>query len=285
MIRFGVHLKNPTARLIYEFLISSCSKFSNPTFARGLNHALESIVILWVSASDVKRLSDRDCTPVKGIRSHFMFCVTPTGKIGQRRLSCYCQFCQDEDWSNEVTAVKAEGCINLSTVGPWELFKMQSTDKTSYSERMKVRKARGTFWCWKASEDLKNTGVEPNPAKLHPDETFIALDESNDSQGHTFWIVRVTEPIETTDEYFEGVDGKKFRKGDKHLCVQLLTHTPPSSTNVFTMSDRIVYVHVRSVFLSGVKPTRHVGDQTIVLDTPVVNNIHDSLLEFMYGKD
>ena len=142
-----------------------------------------------------------------------------------------------------------------------------------------------TFWCWKASEDLKNTGVEPNPAKLHPDETFFALEASNDSQGHAFWIARVTEPIATTDESFEGVDGAKFRKGDKHLCVQLLTRTPPSSTNVFTMSDQIVFVHVRSVFLSGVTPTRHVGDQTIVLNTSVVNRIHDSLLEFMHGND
>ena len=80
------------------------------------------------------------------------------------------------------------------------------------------------------------------------------------------------------------MDGAKFRKGDLHLCVQLLTHTPPNSTNVFTMSDQIVCVHVRSVFLSGVTPTRHVGDQTIVLDTSVVNRVHDSLLEFMYGN-
>ena len=51
----GVHLKNPDARSIYEFLVSSKSKFSRHGFARGLNHSLSSIVIMWVDKHDVKR--------------------------------------------------------------------------------------------------------------------------------------------------------------------------------------------------------------------------------------
>ena len=44
----------------------------------------------------------------------------------------------------------------------------------------------------------------------------------------------------------------KFRKGDKHLCVQLLTRTSPSSMDVCTILDQIVYIHLRSVFLNDV---------------------------------
>ena len=55
MIRTGVHLKNPDARSIFEFLVSPLSKFSRPTFARGLNNALDSIEIMWVDQTAVDR--------------------------------------------------------------------------------------------------------------------------------------------------------------------------------------------------------------------------------------
>ena len=77
-------------------------------------------------------------TSLDGIRSHFMFCVTPTGKIAMRWLSCYNKCCVDEDWHNEKTAMDATGCINRDVCGRWKVFDMVTTDQHSYTSRMSI---------------------------------------------------------------------------------------------------------------------------------------------------
>ena len=124
---------------------------------------------------------------------------------------------------------------------------------------------------------------EVDLSKLDPDETFVALQSNGDSHGFCFWIARITEPLTTAEESFIGVDGARFRKGDKHVCVQLLTRMPLDNPNVFTISEQVVYVHVHSLFHIGVKRSGSVGDQTILLDNDVLKTIHDALIVFMYG--
>ena len=55
-----------------------------------------------------------------------------------------------------------------------------------------------------------------------------------------------------------------------------------NNSNVFTISEQIVYVHVHSLFHIGVKRTGSVGDQTILIDDDVLKTIHDALITFMF---
>ena len=60
---------------------------------------------------------------------------------------------------------------------------------------------------------------EVDLTKLTPEETFVVIQSNGDSHGFCFWLAHITEPLTTTEEGFRGVDGSRFRKGDKHVCV------------------------------------------------------------------
>ena len=93
IIRFGRWLKNPSAKDIYEFLVSPMSKFTRSGWASSVNSILDEIKIHWVSTDNVRRPVNFECTSVDGVRSNFCFAVTMTGKLAMRWLSCYCSFC------------------------------------------------------------------------------------------------------------------------------------------------------------------------------------------------
>jgi len=178
---------------IYEFLISPLSKFSRPCWSSKLNNTLEAIVFHWVESVEVRRPQQFECTAVEGVRSHFMFCVTSSGKIGRRWLSCYCKFCQSETWDNDEVGKRALGCSNLSTVGQWKLFSVRATDPRSYQENQKRCRERGNAWCIKASANILGLQIDTN--SLPSTTTLIAFRSMNDSCGFSFWLGRLTESI------------------------------------------------------------------------------------------
>ena len=230
------------------------------------------------------RLDNFECTPLNGIRSHFMFCTTPTGKIAMRWVSCYCPFCVSEDWKDELTAMKAEGCVNRKVVGPWKVFNMKSTDTRSYQKRIKHYRQRGTDWCIRASSSFVRMSVSSSLDRtiLTRDTKLIALRSDDDEHGFSFWIGRLTEGLKRANKGFRGVDGSRFRKGDSHVCVQYLDRTPPESPHIFTLTESEVYVHVGSVFYCDIDITERMeeGGTTVVLTDHDItcNHIHEQLL-------
>ena len=50
---------------------------------------------------------------------------------------------QNETWVDEVKAARAEGCVNLESVGRWKIINMKTTDPTSYAVNLKRFRDRG----------------------------------------------------------------------------------------------------------------------------------------------
>ena len=90
-------------------------------------------------------------------------------------------------------------------------------------------------------------------------------------------------------EPFEGVDGAKFRKDQRIICIQYLERTPTGNPYTFTLSQTEVYVCVNSVFYAGFDPKQKVrstqSDEyvSVILDDDELNNIHNHLSEFLYN--
>ena len=89
-------------------------------------------------------------------------------------------------------------------------------------------------------------------------------------------------------ESFEGVDGVKFRKDQRIVCVYYLERTPSGNPHTFTLSQTEVYVSVNSVFHVGFDPKQKVrSTQTdefvsVIVNDDELKNIHDHLSVFLH---
>ena len=98
----------------------------------------------------------------------------------------------------------------------------------------------------------------------------------------------IIEPLQTVTEPFDGVDGSKFRKGQRIVCIQYLERTPSGNPYTFTLSQNEVYLCVNSVFYVGFDPRQKIRSNetdeyvSIILDDNELKNIHDHLSTFLY---
>ena len=94
--------------------------------------------------------------------------------------------------------------------------------------------------------------------------------------------------MQTVTESFEGVDGAKFRKDQRIICIQYMERTPSGNPYTFTLSQTEVYVCINSVFYAGFDPKQKIrSTQTdeyvsVIVNDDELKNIHDHLSVFLY---
>ena len=67
----------------------------------------------------------------------------------------------------------------------------------------------------KASSDIH--GVTVDTDTLPPTTPLVAFRSSNDDDGFSFWLGRLTESLTRCEKGFTDADGVKFKKGDQHV--------------------------------------------------------------------
>lgn len=166
------------------------------------------------------------------------------------------------------------------------MIEIQTTDPASLSRSRKFYRETGYHWCIKASVGLGNRTIVPD--RISSTERLVAWRANEDPQGFSFWLGRITEPVTVVQTGFEGVDGAKFRKGEKHICVQHMERVPPSSPFAFTLTETETYVHCKSVFMCDIDPVhklelneRNGMYKQIFLTEEEVCNIQNKLTSFL----
>ena len=193
----------------------------------------------------------------------------------------------NETWADEVKAVRAEGCENLSDVGAWKIIKMRATDSTSYSHNLSLHRERGLIWCVRASSLFHSEPKPQNGDNLWWDTKFVCV-RATDSSAFSFELSRLTEPLQVVDEAFEGADGAKFRKNQQIVCVQYMERTPSGNPHMFVLSQTEVYVDIKSVFYSGFDPKNKVREHdtdtfvSVIIDDHELKTIQNRLSEFLF---
>ena len=174
-----------------------------------------------------------------------------------RWLSCYCEHCRAETWTDPTAAAAAAGCENLDVVGPWKLVRTVRTDRAAYSTRQRVFKARGEVLAKELSGILAQDGVtceeDVDKTTLRCGEPLAIIRTDHDECGFKWWAARITEPLAIATETItnKGERPTRIRRGDPYFAVQYVDRSPPACACHFDLGvgEEMceLYVHAKSL--------------------------------------